>query len=93
MQQNLARLGLAVLSIAMLAIGVLSIVDFWPRWVWISLGALGLVGIIGSVRLAAARQWWRTLEHRHGEPDPARRGEGVNEQPGRARHQHQPAAA
>jgi hypothetical protein len=46
MQQNLARIGLAVLSVAMLIIGVLSLVDFWPRWVWISLGALGLVGII-----------------------------------------------
>jgi hypothetical protein len=45
-QRNLARLGVAVISIAMLAIGVLSLIDFWPRWVWIALGVLGLVGII-----------------------------------------------
>lgn len=46
MKQNLARVGVALVSVVVLTIGVLSLVDFWPRWVWISLGVLGLVGII-----------------------------------------------
>jgi hypothetical protein len=54
MKRNLARIGLAIISLAMLAIGVLSLVDFWPRWVWISLGLVGLVGIV--IQFLAERQ-------------------------------------
>jgi hypothetical protein len=45
-KRNFARFGVALVSAVVLAIGVLSLVDFWPRWVWITLGVLGLVGIV-----------------------------------------------
>ena len=46
MQRNLARVGVGLVSAVALAIGVLTLVDFWPRWVWITLGVLGFVGIV-----------------------------------------------
>jgi hypothetical protein len=43
---DLARVGGAVASVVALVVGLLGLVDSWPRWLLIALGVAGLVGII-----------------------------------------------
>lgn len=45
MREAVARAAAAVVSVVALAIGVLGLVDSWPRWVWIGQGVVGLIAI------------------------------------------------
>lgn len=45
MRRYLPKVGFAIVGIISLALGLIPVVDSWPRWILIAVGAIALVGI------------------------------------------------